>query len=106
MPRAAKICAQPGCPAITTGSYCTKHAREKDKARGTPEQRGYGHAHRQHRKKYLPAHAAGTLTCWRCKKPIAPTEPWDLGHDDNDRTLYRGPEHQACNRATNGRHTP
>ena len=22
---------------------------------------------------------------------------WHLGHDDNDRTVYRGPEHESCN---------
>jgi hypothetical protein len=25
---------------------------------------------------------------------------WDLGHDDFDRTIYRGPEHQRCNRSS------
>ena len=24
---------------------------------------------------------------------------WDLGHDDYDRSIYRGPEHARCNRS-------
>lgn len=101
-----KICARPGCPAITVASLCTKHAREADKARGSREQRGYDHAHRMFRKAFIPEHQAGTLICWRCREVIPPDEPFDLGHDDNDRTIYRGAEHQRCNRATNGRKTP
>ena len=31
---------------------------------------------------------------------IRPDEPWDLGHDDLDRSLPRAPEHRRCNRAT------
>jgi hypothetical protein len=42
---------------------------------------------------------AGHIECWRCGYAIAPDEPWDLGHDDEDRTRYRGPEHVACNRS-------
>jgi hypothetical protein len=31
-------------------------------------------------------------------------EPWDLGHDDHDRSITRGPEHRdRCNRAAAGR---
>jgi hypothetical protein len=63
--------------------------------------RGYGWNHQLRRKALEPLVAAGHATCWRCGRPILPTEKWDLGHDDEDRTRYRGPEHASCNRATN-----
>ncbi|MBK6556280.1 MAG: hypothetical protein IPG16_03340 [Comamonadaceae bacterium] len=43
-----------------------------------------------------------TFTCWRCGDDIDP-EHWHLGHDDYDRTVYRGPECIPCNTATRGR---
>jgi hypothetical protein len=43
----------------------------------------------------------GRVTCWRCGEPILPTDEWDLGHDDNDRSITKGPEHaNRCNRST------
>jgi len=104
MARAKRICATPGCPEVTSESRCLKHRREADKARGSREARGYDHAHRSLRKAFIPEHRAGTLICWRCREVIEPNEPFDLGHDDNDRTIYRGPEHRnRCNRAAAGR---
>jgi len=104
MARAKRICAKAGCPTPASGRYCPAHNREYEQARGSREQRGYDHAHRSLRKAFIPEHQSGTLTCWRCHELIEPDEPFDLGHDDNDRTIYRGPEHaNRCNRSAAGR---
>lgn len=60
--------------------------------------RGYGWRHQQECAKHAPLVAAGRAICWRCRRLIAPGEPWDLGHHDIDRTRYMGPEHASCNR--------
>lgn len=75
------------------------------RAHSNTTRRGYGNSHQKIRAHYKPIVAAGKAVCWRCAHPIHPSEPWDLGHDDHDRTQYRGPEHRRCNRATNGRNT-
>lgn len=64
----------------------------------TTTERGYGSAHRRLRARWAPSVARGEVACARCKQPILPGQPWDLGHDDNDRTKYSGPEHRDCNR--------
>jgi hypothetical protein len=74
-------------------------------ARGRPSAaaRGYDAGHRRLRMQLAPAVAAGQEMCWRCGQLIGPREEWDLGHDDHDRSKYRGPEHVRCNRATRAR---
>ena len=66
-------------------------------------QRGYGYRHQVIRKRLAPNVNAGLVDCWRCGQRIEEGEPWDLGHDDIDRTKYRGPEHVRCNRSVAGR---
>jgi hypothetical protein len=71
--------------------------------RKSREARGYGPAHRAHRRRLIPIVAAGLAHCSRCGDPIVPGEDWDLGHDDWDRTIYIGPEHRRCNRSAAGK---
>jgi hypothetical protein len=69
-------------------------------------ERGYGSRHQALRRGWARKIAAGGVACARCGLLIALGEPWDLEHDDFDRTIYTGPEHRRCNRATSRkRHT-
>ena len=47
--------------------------------------------------------AGEVFTCWRCRTTEINPQHWHLGHDDHDRSVYRGPECVPCNLATNGR---
>ena len=67
------------------------------------DQKVYGWRHQQLRRSWALRVEAGGVTCWRCGQRILSADRWDLGHDDWDRTRYRGPEHRRCNRATSGR---
>jgi hypothetical protein len=73
------------------------------KAGKTAKELGYGASHVAARKRWAVKVAAGEVACWRCGRTIAPGAPWDLGHDEHDRTITRGPEHQLCNRQAGAR---
>lgn len=101
---AAKVCPRPGCPALTAGGPCPEHRREADRARGSRQQRGYDARHDALRRVVKARLDAGQVVhCWRCGARIFRGEPFDLGHDDHDRSLYRGPECPTCNRSAGGR---
>jgi hypothetical protein len=98
-----KVCAESGCPTLTHTTRCTTHTRAKDRARGTRQERGYDAAHDALRASYQRRMDAGErFLCWRCAIPITPAR-WHLGHDDTDRSTYRGPECVPCNTAVSGR---
>lgn len=104
--RAWHPCADPSCgtPCPPGQSRCADHARAHEQARGTRQQRGYDAGHDRLRRNLVPLHRIGHLVCWRCGLPIHPDEPFDLGHDDHDRSVTRGPEHAyRCNRSAAGR---
>lgn len=69
----------------------------------TTTSRGYGNAHQRLRKQLARSVEAGYAVCWRCGLPIKPGTPWHLGHDDHDRSIYRGAEHARCNLSAGGR---
>jgi hypothetical protein len=60
----------------------------------TTAQRGYPARHNRIREQLKPLVLAGGVKCARCGLPILPGQAWDLGHDDNDRSRYSGPEHR------------
>lgn len=60
-------------------------------------ERGYGAAHERLRRVWRRRINAGGECCWRCGGPIPPGSAFHLGHDDDDRGVYRGPEHPLCN---------
>jgi hypothetical protein len=94
-----RVCLEPGCPNLQPESRCEKHKPAHSTHTRTATQRGYGAAHRKLREQWRPKVEAGLVNCARCGKRIAPNAAWDLGHDDHDRTKYRGPEHANCNRS-------
>lgn len=98
-----RVCSEPGCPELVDAGRCAEHRRAKDRARGSSTQRGYGAEHQALRRGYQRNMDRGqTYQCWRCGDPIDP-EHWHLGHDDEDRSTYRGPECVPCNLAVSGR---
>ena len=64
--------------------------------------RGYGERHQALRRLWDRRIQAGDVACVRCGRAIVPGAPWDLGHDDLNRSIHTGPEHRRCNRAAGG----
>jgi hypothetical protein len=66
----------------------------------TTTEQGYGSAHQRLRRRWKRDVELGGVRCARCGFAIIPGEPWDLGHDDFDRSASTaGPEHsrlQPC----------
>lgn len=91
---------------VDTTAYkgrCADCKRSMDRSRGTSSDRGYGAEHRAQRAIHQQRIDSGQLVlCWRCGSPIRPGDPWHLGHDDDNRTITRGPECAACNLSAAG----
>lgn len=68
----------------------------RSKPSGSTSAGGWGTAHQKLRAGYVQRMAQGEqFNCWRCGRWINPAMPWDLGHDDMDRSITRGPEHRG-----------
>lgn len=103
---ALRPCPVAGCPTLIPpgARYCPTHTRDRDKARGTRQARGYNASHYGLRAAWQRRINAGEhVTCaCGCGTPIRPGDAWDLGHTD-DRRGYLGPMTPAHNRADGGR---
>src|SRR6478672_9896226 len=88
---------------MTSWARLTSRAVKKYPSDMSTTSRGYGNQHQKIRKALEPLVATGDMTCARCGEPIRPGTPWDLGHDDYDRSVWSGPEHRRCNRRTAAR---
>lgn len=91
------------CGTLTTKTRCPAHESQRNRQRGSSTARGYDREHERLREAWRPEVEAGLVDCWRCGQHINGRDQWHLGHDDNDRSVYRGPEHVDCNCATKGR---
>lgn len=103
-----RVCCRPGCPTLipagTRIGKCPPCARKADKANAEAAGRVYGPEHRKIRAEIVSRMLAGeTVSCWRCGDPIDSPDDMHLGHDDNDRSITRGPEHRRCNLSAAGR---
>ena len=71
MPRSLpRPCLQPGCAALVRSrSYCLRHARDRERARGSSTKRGYGSARWQRLRKMVRAR---DVFCQRagCSRPL------------------------------------
>ena len=65
-----------------------------------PGSNRYGADHRRLRRIWAGEIELGGVACARCGRLIRPGTHWDLDHSDDDRTVYLGPSHRRCNRAT------
>lgn len=73
------------------------HRKNRDTAAERARQRKYDSPeHRTTRAYYAPLVAAGLVRCWRCGARLVPGR-WQLGHDDDDPSITRGPECTPCN---------
>lgn len=108
--RGCPACKPGGCGALfdldATGTLrcpgCQQLATARRQARPNTTSRGYGAKHQRLREQLLASFQRGQL-CARCGRPITSRSDAQLGHDDHDRTRYRGLEHVRCNEATSGR---
>jgi hypothetical protein len=83
-----------------TQVYCSSECRNSRRGWtqkiASPDERGYGKAHRDERARWKPIVERGEAFCCLCGLWIDPSKTWHLDHNE-DRTGYRGVAHPSCN---------
>lgn len=71
-------CIEPGCPAYTERTRCVEHERQRDRRRGSRQQRGYDRTHDAARRSLaadLPAECG-----YGCGTVLHPDDTWVAAH--------------------------
>jgi hypothetical protein len=89
---------------VPTSEWERHQQQHRNHGKPSSTARGYDSRHERLRAEWGQLIATGFVHCVRCGLPIGRDEPWDLGHDDFDRSRHTGPEHEACNAATASHH--
>lgn len=100
MPKKPKRpCSHPGCPELTSGSYCDKHSSLIINKRESAEKRGYDSKWRIARKLYLSSHPL-CVSCLKNKKMVkASVVDHIVPHRGNKELFWDGSNWQAlCKR--------
>jgi hypothetical protein len=77
-----RVCAEPGCPELSTNRYCPTDAAKHEQARGTRQQRGYDMRHDHARARLLKHWISGT-PCPKCKARQWDPDLLDAGHSED-----------------------
>jgi 5-methylcytosine-specific restriction endonuclease McrA len=93
MAKKLRVCGAPGCPELTTGARCPRHALP-----------GYGTEHRRN-----SAHLLGAARCAICGGPFTAADPMERDHivplaagGDHRPSNYQA-THRSCNRSKGDR---
>lgn len=100
MARAGAVCKVDGCTQnAEISGFCTRHASEHERKRGSAARRGYDHRHRLKRARLMPR--AYGRPCSICGRTMKRGQPIELHHlialrDDRQATLS-DLAHRSCN---------
>lgn len=97
-----RVCLESGCPTIGDTPRCAAHRSERERERGSRQERGYGAAHEAIRRTLLARHVEGTL-CRACGRPMLLRQGLDAAHTVPLRVdpsaVADHLEHRSCNQA-------
>lgn len=99
---ARRVCLEPGCPALTDKPRCPAHTRDREAARGSKEDRGYGRQHQAERRRWRAIIDSTGATCARCGAPLRRGDAFHLDHTA-DRRGWLGPSCPKCNLSAAGK---
>jgi hypothetical protein len=82
------------------GAKAAQRRRERSHDdRPNRQARGYDATYDRERRRWVRVVARGGVVCPYCRRLIHPDEPWDLGHEGDEKSRPTAPWHRGCNRS-------